>query len=223
MPHDPGMTASVFGAASALLALTAMTRVACIDLQCFMIDLDWTELAGWAGLAAIIAVESPDALPGAVATAAAAGGTTWLVARLRPGRVGQGDVWLFAVLGLVAGPDHAPFVMALVIAFALAAHVAYGLARGRGPLGSGIPAALPAMAALGPAFTWRVASGIWPGSVPQGHEGFVLVALAGAMLLACGLLAGPLPMALRRRAADRTARPAARRSRIHQPVQRKEP
>ena len=222
MPHDPGITASVLGAASALLALVAMARVACIDLQCFMIDLDWTELAGWAGLAAIMAVEGPDEWAWAVGAATLAGGLAWLAARLRPGRIGQGDVALCAVLVLVAGPAHAPFVMALVIAFLLAAFVAYGMARGKGPFGSGIPFALPAMAALGPVFAWRVTSGIWPGSVPHGHEGAVLIALAGTMLVTCGLLAGALPMALRRRAAARAAAPRGRDGRVHEPVQRKE-
>lgn len=222
MPHDPGMAASVLGAASALLALIAMTRVACIDLRCFMIDLDWAELAGWAALGAIMAVEGPGVWPQSVVAATVAGGLAWLATRLRPGRIGQGDIALCAVLGLVAGPEHAPFVMVLVIAFLPGAFVAYGLGRGRGAFGSGIPFALPAMAALGPAFAWRVASGIWPGAVPQGHEGFVLIALAGTVLLACGLAAGALPMTLRRRAAARIPEPDGVRSRIHQPVQRGE-
>lgn len=222
MPHDPGMTASVLGAASALLALVAMMRVACIDLRCFMIDLDWAELAGWASLGAIIAVEGPGVWPWAVAAGTLAGSVAWLATRLRPGRIGLGDVALCAVLGLVAGPNHAPFVMALVIAFLIAALAAYGLARGKGLFGSGVPYALPAMAALSPAFAWRVASDIWPGSVPQGDEGSVLIALAGTVLLACGLLAGALPMALRRRAAARAAQPRGRDSRIHQPRHGKE-
>ena len=222
MPHDPGITASVLGAASALLALIAMTRVTCIDLQCFMIDLDWAELAGWAGLGAIIAVEGPAEWARAVGAATVAGGLAWLATRLRPGRMGQGDVALCALLGLVAGPDHAPFVVPLVIAFLIAAFVAYGLARGKGPFGSGIPFALPAMAALGPFFAWRVAGGIWPGANPAVEDGAVFVLLAGTMALAVGLLAGALPMALRRRAAARGTDPRGPDGRVHQPEHGKE-
>lgn len=222
MPHDPGMAASVLGAASALLALVAMTRVACMDLQRFMIDLDWAELAGWSGLGAIIALEGPDGWARAVGVATLAGGLAWLATRLRPSRFGQGDVAVCAVLGIVSGTHHGPFVMALVIAFILAAVVAYGLARGKGLFGSGIPYALPAMAAAGPAFAWRVAAGIRPESVPQGLGSAVLIASAGTVLLSCGLAAGALPMALRRRAAAQAAGSDGHQGRSHQPEQPEE-
>ncbi|MYI67670.1 MAG: hypothetical protein F4103_02550, partial [Boseongicola sp. SB0673_bin_14] len=85
MPHDPGTMASVLGAGSALLALSAMARIACIDIRSLEIDPDWAAFAGWAGLAAIVFVEGPSAWPGAIAVASVAGGAAWLALRLRPG------------------------------------------------------------------------------------------------------------------------------------------
>lgn len=203
MQHDPGMTAAILGAGAAFLALFAMARVACIDIRRLEIDPDWASLAAWAGLAAIIAVEGPDAWPEAVATAAVTGGVAWLAARLRPGRIGQGDIGLFAVLGLLAGPDRILHVMGLVVAFCLAACGTYGLARGKRLFRSAIPAALPFMAALAPVFAWRIASASLPDAVPAGAWSAVAVALAGAVVLAAGLIAGALPMAVRRREATR--------------------
>ena len=210
MPHDPGTLGAVLGAGSAVLAIVAMARVACIDVRQLEIDPDWAALAAWAAVVAILAVEGPRALPATAAGAALAGGAAWLAARSCPGRIGQGDVGLFAVIGLVAGPKLLAPVLGLATAFCLAACVAYGKARGKRLariLRHMVPAAPPFMAALGPFFAWRVASGIWPGAVPPLADGAVFVLLAGAVALAAVLLAGALPMAIRRRAASRPCRP----------------
>ena len=225
MPHDPGTLGAVFGAGSAFLALVAMVRVACIDLRQLEIDPDWTALAAWAALFAILAVEGPRALPAAAAGAALAGGVAWLATRSRPGRIGQGDIGLLAVVGLVAGPKLLAAVLGLATAFCLAACVAYGKARGKRPgriLRHMVPAAPPFLAALGPFFGWRVASGIWPGAVPPLADGAVVVALAGTVALGAGLLAGALPMAMRRRAATGASQHRCHDGRIHQPHDGKE-
>lgn len=202
MPHDPGMAASVPGAASALLALFAMVRVACIDVRHLEIDPDWTALAAWSALGALVAVEGVGACPDAVVAATLAGGAAWLAGRLHPGGLGQGDVALFAMAGVVAGPELLPPVLGLAVAFCLASCAAYGLARGKRPgriFRHMVPAAPPVLAALGPFFAWRIASALWP--VPEGWWTTAVPALAGAVALVAALLAGALPMAVRRRAA----------------------
>lgn len=225
MPHDPGTLGAVLGAGSALLALFAMARVACIDMRHLEIDPDWAALAAFAAIGAMLAVEGPSAFPGAAAGAAIVGGVAWLAARRRPGRIGQGDIGLLAVTGLVAGPKLLAPVLGLATAFCLAFCVAYGRARGK-KLGRVfrhmVPAAPPFMAATGPIFAWRVAGGIWPGAVPPLADGAVFVLLAGTLALAAGLLAGALPMALRRRAAARGTDPRGVDRRIHQPEHGKE-
>ena len=206
MTHDPAALASALGAASALPALAAMARVACIDVRTLEIDPDWTAFAGWTGLAAIVLAEGPAAWPGAVAAAALAGGAAWLLARLRPGAMGRGDAGLLALAGLAAGPDLLAPAMALAAALAAAAAAAYGLARGKraGRIlrAHMVPIAPPFMAASAPVLAWRVADGAWPGAVPQGHAAAALVALAGTLALGGALAAGALPMARRRRRAS---------------------
>ncbi|MYH50281.1 MAG: hypothetical protein F4151_12325 [Gammaproteobacteria bacterium] len=224
MPHDPGTMASVLGAGSALLALSAMARIACIDIRSLEIDPDWAAFAGWAGLAAIVFVEGPSAWPGAIAVASVAGGAAWLALRLRPGGIGQGDVALFALAGLVAGADLLAPVMGLLVGFSAVAAVAYGLARGKGgrALLHPVPAALPLMAALAPVFAWRVAHAVSPGAVPATADMAAFVALSGLALLSAGLVAGALPMAVRRRAAASAAQRRGHDGRIHQPEDGKE-
>ncbi|MXX87997.1 MAG: hypothetical protein F4213_18765 [Boseongicola sp. SB0677_bin_26] len=224
MPHDPGTMASVLCAASALLALAAMARIACIDIRSLEIDPDWAAFAAWSGLAAIVFVEGPSAWPEAVAVAALAGGAAWGLARLRPGGIGQGDVALFALAGLVAGADLLAPVMGLLVAFGIVATVAYGLARGKGRrlFLHPVPAALPLMAALMPVFAWRVVSGLLPETVPSVAGGATVVALSGLALLSAGIVVGAFPMAVRRRAAARAAGPRGHDGRIHQPDDGKE-
>ena len=201
MPHDPGMTALVLGAASALLALCAMARVACIDVRFLEIDPGWAAIAALAGLGALVAVEGTGAYRNAVIAAALAGGAAWFAGWLRPGGIGQGDVTLFAVVGLVAGPQFLAPVLVIGAAFCLASCVAYGLARGKRPgriLRHLFPAGAPLMAALGPVFAWRVAVAVRPDLVPEGALAVPALALAGSVALAAALVAGALPMAVRR-------------------------
>ena len=209
MPHDPEMMASVLGAAFALLALWAMARLACIDVRCLEIDPGCAALAGCAALGAVVALEGAGAVAGAVVAAALTGGAAWVAARLRPGRIGQGDVVLFAVVGLVAGPQLLAPVLVIGAAFCLASVVAYGVARGKRPqriCRHMVPAAPPLMAALAPVFAWRVAVAIWPDLVPEGPMTATVLVFAGFVALAAALIAGALPMAVRRRAMPATSR-----------------
>lgn len=209
MPHDPGMTASILGAASALLALVAMVRIACIDTRWLEIDPGWAALASCAALGAVVAVEGGRAIVGAVGTAALTGGVAWLAGHVRPGGFGQGDITLLAVVGLVAGPQFLAPVLAIGAGFCLAACVAYGLARGKRPgriLRHMVPAAPPLLAAVGPVFAWRVAAAIWPDPVLEAALAAVWLAVAGPVALAAALVAGALPMAVRRRAMPATSR-----------------
>lgn len=217
MPHDPGMMASFLGAASALLALCAMVRIACIDLRCLEIDPDWAALAGSAALGALVAVEGRGAVIGAVVAASLTAGAAWIAARLRPGAIGQGDVVLFAVVGLVAGPRFLAPVLVIGAAFCLASCVAYGLARGKRPkrvFRHMVPAGPPLMAALAPVFAWRIAAAIWPDLILEEALPVAFLAIAGPAALAAALVAGALPMAVRRRAAPAT--PCGSRSRVNQ-------
>ena len=217
MLHDPGMTATVLGSASALLALGAMVRIACIDLRCLEIDPGWAVLAGGAALGAIVAVEGGGAVAGSVGAAALTSGAAWLLGHLRPGGIGQGDVTLFAVVGLVAGPQFLAPVLVIGAGFCLASSVAYGLARGKRPgriLRHLVPAGPPLLAALGPVFAWRIAAAIWPDLVLEDALAVAFLAITGPMALAVALVAGALPMAVRRRAAP--AAPCGSRSRVNQ-------
>ena len=206
MPHDPGITIAVLGAGSALLAIFAMGRVACIDVRRMEIDPAWTALAACAGLGALVAAEGHGVLPGSIATAAAAGGAAWIAGRMRPGGIGQGDVMLLAVVGLVAGPQFLAPVLIMGAAFCLASCVAYGLARGKRPGRVHrhlVPAGPPLMAALGPVFAWRIVAAIRPDLVPDGDLLAAALAFPGVTALAAALVAGALPMAVRRLAASR--------------------
>lgn len=217
MQPDLGMTTSIVGAACALVALWAMVRIACIDVRWLEIDPGWAVLAGCAALGAIVAVEGGRAVAGAVGTAALTAGATWLAGRVRPGGIGQGDVMLLAVVGLVAGPRFLAPVLVIGAGFCLASCVAYGLARGKRPgriLRHMVPAGPPLMAALAPVFAWRIAAAIRPDLVLEEALAAVFLALAGSAALAAALVAGALPMAIRRREALTT--PCGSRSRVNQ-------
>ena len=231
MPHDPGMTALILGAGSALLALLAMGRIACSDIGCMSvryaeIDPDWVTFAGWSALAAIVAVEGGEAYLDGVMMATVTGGTAWLMRRTVPRGQGAGDIGLFAVIGVCAGSEHLPLVAAVGSVFATATGMAYGLARGKRFrhffLRHLVPWALPFMAVVAPMFALRVAGGIWPETIPQVADGVVVIALAGTALLSAGLVAGPLPMAVRRRAAVKAAAPRGHDGRIQQSKRGKE-
>ena len=198
---DPGMAAPVLGAAAALLALAAMAWVACIDVRCLEIDPGWAAIAASAGMAALVAVEGPGTFPDAVAASALAGGAAWLAGRLRPAWLGQGDVTLFALVGALSGPQLLVPVLVIGTVFCLATCIAYGLARGKRPsriFRHMVPAGPSLMAALGPVFAWRLAEAASPDPVPAGAA--TALAVAGLLALAAALVAGALPMAVRRRA-----------------------
>lgn len=230
MPHDPGTMASILGAGGAFLALLAMARVAsgdvgCIGVRYCEIDPDWLAVAGWAALAAIIAVEGVDAFWVAVAMAMVMAGAAWLMRRARLRGMGAGDIGVFAFVGIVAGPERLPLVAVLVSAFIVVTTVVYGLARGkRGHrvFRHLVPAALPLAAVLGPVFALRIAAGIWPETIPPVADGAAFVALAGAGLLSAGLVAGALPMAVRRRAGARVTQRCGPDGRIDHPQDGKE-
>ena len=217
MPHDPGIIIAVPASGAALLAIFAMGRVACIDLRRLEIDPGWTAVAACAGLAALVAAEGPGALPAAIGTALFAGGAAWIAVRLRPGRIGQGDVTLFAVVGLLTGPQFLAPVLVIGASFLLASCVAYGLARGKRPGRMHrhlVPAGPPLMAALGPVFAWRIVAAARPDLVPDGDLLAAALAFPGVAALAAALVAGALPMAVRRRAVG--TKPCGPRGRANQ-------
>lgn len=189
MPHEPGMTALILGGASALLAFFAMARIAWIDMRQFEIDPDWAAIAGWAILGAIITIEGPRAWPSAVGAAVVAYSVVWLATLLLPAHIGAGETRLFALCALALGPGHFPRAMVAVSVFLVVTRVAYGLARGRWRRRCPMPAALPLMAALGPAFVLRMALEIRPDIAPGESWSFAFVLLAGSAALAVGLLA----------------------------------
>lgn len=57
--------------------------------------------------------------------------------------LGQGDIWLFATIGLIAGIDGTPIALLLFVLMSLATSYAYARARGRKMARSLTPAALP--------------------------------------------------------------------------------
>ena len=224
MPHDPGTVVSILGAGSALLSLFAMARVACIDNRCLEIDPVWAALAGWAGLGAIVVLEDPAAWPADVARGLVVGGAMLLVARLRPGWCGKADAGLFALVGVLSGMEGLLLALTLAMAFCVVTCIAYGLARGKGRRlhRHMFPWGPSCMAALGPMFACRVGTGIRPETVPPVTDGVVFIALAGTGFLSAGLIAGALPMAVRRRAAASAAALNGHGGRIHQSQHRKE-
>ncbi len=178
-----------FAVPPAVAALCAMAMVARIDCQRFEIDPLWLGILTLSGTGAILLAEGARAFPGSLAAAALAGGVTVFVRYLRPGRIGQGDIGLLAVMGLLAGPHFLPLVLGLFLIFALLTSAAWSRARGKRLFRSMIPAALPAMAALAPVFLWRIATGVWPALSAQGRAPDLLSAetLVLVVSLALGL------------------------------------
>ncbi len=159
-----------FAVPPAVAALCAMVMVARIDCRRFEIDPLWLAILALSGTGAVLLAEGARAFPGSLVCAALAGSVTALVRYLRPGRIGQGDIGLLAVMGLIAGPDLLPLVLAVFVIFVLLTSAAWSRARGKRLFRSMIPAALPAMAALAPVFLWRI---LWP---PQGRVADLLSA-----------------------------------------------
>ena len=133
------------------VTLFAMVCVARHDYLTFEIDYRMLALAGFAALPVLIITGGMSAVTFALLTAGACGGATAAARRLKPGRLGQGDIPLMGFLGFVSGPDGVlPALAALVICSALTAAL-YSLLR-RKPLPKSMfrsmfPFALPVMPA----------------------------------------------------------------------------
>ena len=157
---------------SALGAGLAMAGVAWRD--CTRLEIDFTLLAGVTLCSApvIWIVGGFYGLFAALVCAGLAGAVTALACFWRPGRIGRGDIWLLAALGFMAGPDHAPLVLALFVLFAVLTAALYSLSRGKRLFGSMFPAAVPGMGAGSAALILRLGD-IWP-AIP------VALILAGA-------------------------------------------
>lgn len=184
------MTAQAFapalGPAACAVALACMAAVAVRDMRSFEIDPVPLLGAALASLAAACAVEGPSGAAGSLAAAGLAWAVARAVARLLPGRIGGGDVWLFAAMAAAAGIDLMAPMLALFAAFAAAAGAAYSLARGKRLFRSMVPAALPGMAAAGLALVWRAAVPQASGNPAAGTEAAALLLLAAAAVMAGG-------------------------------------
>ncbi len=155
-----GQVAFLLAAAVALcavaLSMASMAAVACRDMRSFEIDPDPLLAATLAALAAVAAAEGLHGLPDSLLAASVGWAAVRVVARLLPGRIGQGDVWLFAAMGAIAGTGLLPLLLALFAVFAVAAAAAYSWMRGRRMFRSMVPAALPGMAAAAIVLALRV-------------------------------------------------------------------
>ena len=181
------------------------------DLTRFEVDYGALGVAAGAMLALILWRAGPLGALEALAIATLPGLVAEALRRYRPGRMGAGDPWLFAALGLAAGPDY--MLVTLIAACLLGCVVALVCSRLRGRclFGSMVPAALALVPAMALAITLRLVDGA--GGLPAGMhalavpldpgDAFGLLFAAGAFLF--GLWLGP----------RRPARPGARRGGFH--------
>ena len=148
-------------ALSVLGAALAMVGVAWRD--CTRLEIDFTLLAGVTLCSAPVIWMAGGfyGLFAALVCGGLAAAVTALACFWRPGRIGRGDIWLLAAVGFMAGPDHAPLVLALFVLFAVLTAALYSLSRGKRLFGSMFPAAAPGMAAAGAALILRLGD-IWP-------------------------------------------------------------
>jgi prepilin signal peptidase PulO-like enzyme (type II secretory pathway) len=82
----------------------------------------------------LLAAADPDALPGRLAVALAAGGAFLAIALARPGGLGMGDVKLIATMGIFLGPAVLGAVIVALLAgslFGLALFVRHGTAAAK--------------------------------------------------------------------------------------------
>ena len=177
-----------------LCALFAMTVVAWRDYTRFEIEYAALAAATLATAPLILMAGGLSGLFAALVCAVLAGVVTALACYWRPGRIGQGDIWLLAALGFLAGPNHAPLVLALFVIFAVLTAALYSLARGKRLFASMFPAALPGMGAAIAALVLRL-DDIWP-AIPE--------TLILALAVAAALIA--LAASLRSRRSGRTGR-----------------
>lgn len=129
------------------LVLFAMAFIAWQDCRRFEIHLELLALATLALVPVILVTDGLYGILDALITAALFGGSTWIACRLRPGRIGRGDIFLLAFLGFVAGRDEAVPVLAALGLFCILTAAGYSIARGKRLLRSMFPAALPGMGA----------------------------------------------------------------------------
>ena len=92
------------------------------------------------------------------------GVVTLVACRIWPGRIGQGDIGVMALLGLIGGPDFLLLLLWFFVLSALLTSAGYSWSRGKRLFRSMFPVALPAMAAAAPVFCCRLAVGLWPES-----------------------------------------------------------
>ena len=151
LTFDAGSPILVVTVSSALLALFAMLCVAWHDYWTFEIDYAMLTVATFAVLPVILVMEGLPALPAALLTAGIFGGATWIAQRLKPGKIGLGDIPLMAFIGFVAGPYESVPVLAALVLFCVLTAAAYSIKRGKRIFKSMFPMALPGMvaAALG--------------------------------------------------------------------------
>ncbi len=144
-------------AALAATALAAMAGLAVTDARRFEVSPPLGGVLAAAVLALLWLGGGRVAALDALVAATVAGGVTWMVTVLRPGRIGHGDIWLLAALGLVAGTSLLPLALALFMAGCVVTAAAWSAARGKRPLRSMFPGAIPAMGAAAPVLLMRLA------------------------------------------------------------------
>ena len=188
-----GTVGYAIAALFALMIATGLVVVLWRDLTRFEIDFAALALASLPMLALTLLLSGPEAALAALAVAALFGTLAEAVRRLRPGRMGAGDPWAFAALGLAAGPDHAIVTLLTCSLLCLVTSITWSLRRGKRLFRSMFPAALalvPAMA-IAVALRFADAGGVLPPlmdrqAVPLSPETAGLLVVAAAVLLGLG-------------------------------------
>lgn len=124
--------------------------IACLvtDLKRFEIHLEALGVASGAVVLLIGLLSGVWAVIAALSVALLLGTLATILHRLRPGRMGAGDPWIFAALGLFAGPDHIlPTVLVCAVASLLVAGT-YSIRRGKRLFRSAFPAAVAVVPAM---------------------------------------------------------------------------
>ena len=154
---DAGSPVQLVTVFCALLALFAMLCVAWHDYRTFEIDFAMLAIATFAVLPVIVVTEGLLALPGTLLIAGIFGCATWIAQRLKPGKIGLGDISLMAFIGFAAGPHEAVPVLAALVLFCVLTAAAYSIRRGKRLFKSMFPMALPGMIAAALALGLRFA------------------------------------------------------------------
>ena len=140
---------------------------------------------------------------------------TALVVRVICGRggLGQGDVWLFAAIGLIAGPHMATVAAAVVfVSLSLITSWTYARARGRKMARSLCPAAIPGgltilLILMGRLVWMQMADTDVPGALSASSDDFIvyLTLIYGPWIAGIATLCAALLIARDRRRRDRRA------------------